>query len=185
MISNTSHGVSVELSAKATLIGNVVADNSGFGIKINDTSDVQDLEQHLDRQRSADQHRAGRPPGQQPATPGHDPRQPFPDPTMTWLNGPVEVRNNIISGTTGNCLLCVEDYSHQRSAEQMQVPRIGQCLPATTNSAPNWVVVWSTGAGNPAVFTTVAAFRRRPAGGGSACPGRRRGGQPNGSPTAR
>jgi hypothetical protein len=93
------------------------------------------------------------------STPGHDPRQPFPDPTMTWINGPVEVRNNVIAGTTGNCLLCVEDYSKQLSAEQMQVTALGNVYQRPTTSSPTWVVVWSTGAGNPKVFTSVAAFK--------------------------
>ena len=79
---------------------------------------------------------------------------------MTWLNGPVQLRNNIISGTTGNCLLCVEDYSHQRSASQMQVTALGNVYRRSSTSAPTWVVVWSTGAGNPQVFTTLPAFKQ-------------------------
>ena len=78
---------------------------------------------------------------------------------MTWLNGPVEVRNNIISGTTADCLLCVEDYSQERSAEQMQVTANGNVYRRASTSSPKWVVVWSKGAGDPAVFTTLAAFK--------------------------
>ena len=82
---------------------------------------------------------------------------------MTWINGPVEVRNNIIAGTTGNCLLCVEDYSKQLTAEQMQVTALGNVYQRPTTSSPTWVAVWSTGAGNPKVFTTLAASSRAPA----------------------
>jgi hypothetical protein len=71
----------------------------------------------------------------------------------------VQVRNNIMAGTTGNCLLCVEDYSKQLSAEQMQVTALGNVYQRANTSSPTWVVVWSTGAGNPKVFNTLAAFK--------------------------
>ena len=159
MIRNSSHGISVELSASATLVNNLLQDNGGFGMKINDTSSVRIWNNTLTNNNRPinivqDDRRASN-----QSTPGHDPRQPFPDSTMTWINGPVEVRNNVIAGTTGNCLLCVEDYSKQLSAEQMKVTALGNVYQRSSTSTPTWVVVWSAGAGNPRVFTTVAAFR--------------------------
>jgi parallel beta-helix repeat protein len=159
MIHNSSHGISVELSATSTLVNNLLIDNGGFGLKINDTSSVRIWNNTLinndrpinivqDSRRASNQ-----------STAGHDPRQPFPDPTMTWVNGPVEVRNSIMAGTTGNCLLCVEDYSKQLTAEQMKVTALGNVYQRPNTSAPTWVAVWSTGAGNPKVFTTLAAFK--------------------------
>ena len=78
MIGNTGHGVSVELSGKATLIGNLVAGNGGFGMKINDTSQVRIWNNTLiDNGRPInivqDTRRASN-----KSTPGHDSRQPFP-----------------------------------------------------------------------------------------------------------
>ena len=64
---------------------------------------------------------------------------------MTWINGPVEVRNNIMAGTSGNCLLCVEDYSKQLTAEQMKVTALGNVYQRSNTSSPGWVAVWSTG----------------------------------------
>jgi len=159
MINNRSHGISVELSSTAVLVNNLIMDNDGYGMKINDTSQVRIWNNTLtgnnrpinivqDARRASDQ-----------STAGHDPRQPFPDPTMTWVNGPVEVRNNIMAATTGNCLLCVEDYSKQLTAEQMQVTALGDVYQRPNTSSPSWVVVWSKGAGNPAVFSTLAAFK--------------------------
>lgn len=159
LINNSSHGVSVELSSTSNLVNNLFVGNGGFGMKINDTSQVRVWNNTLinnnrpinivqDARRASNQ-----------STPGHDPRQPFPDPTMTWINGPVEVRNNIMAGTTGNCLLCVEDYSKQLTAEQMKVTAIGNVYQRPNTSSPGWVAVWSTGAGNPKVFTTLAAFK--------------------------
>ncbi|MHA7219456.1 right-handed parallel beta-helix repeat-containing protein [Arthrobacter sp. MDT1-48-3] len=156
---NSGHGISVEISARAVVAGNVVAGNKGHGLKINNTSDVEVWNNSFisngrpvnivqDARRAADR-----------GTPGHDPRQAFPDPTMSWINGPVTVRNNVISGTIGNCLLCVEDYSGQFSAEAMGVTTAGNVLHRATVSAPTWLVVWSRGAGNPAVFATLDTFR--------------------------
>jgi parallel beta-helix repeat protein len=159
LMNNGSHGVSVELSSTSTLVNNLLVGNSGFGMKVNDTSSVRIWNNTLlnnnrpinivqDARRASDQ-----------SAPGHDPRQPFPDPTMTWINGPVEVRNNIMAGTIGNCLLCVEDYSKQLTAEQMNVTALGNVYQRPSTSAPAWVAVWSTGSGNPKVFTTLAAFK--------------------------
>ena len=95
------------------------------------------------------------------STPGHDPRRPGPDPTMSWINGPIEVHNNILSASkSGNCLLCVEDYSGRFTAKQMRVHASGNIYQRRNRSSPTWAVVWSRGSGNPAVFETVGQFRR-------------------------
>ncbi|MCU1633299.1 MAG: wcoA, partial [Micrococcaceae bacterium] len=118
LVGNSAHGLSVEISARIVIANNVVAENEGHGVKINNTSDVEIWNNSFinngrpinivqDARRASDRR-----------IPGHDPRQRFPDPTMTWINGPVAVRNNVITGTTANCLLCVEDYSHMLSAEE-------------------------------------------------------------------
>lgn len=158
---NTSHGISAEISAKVRMVDNVVANNRSFGVKVNNTSDVEiwnntfsgngrQINIVQDLRRASNR-----------ATPGHDPRQAFPDKTMTWINGPVTVRNNIVAATNsaGNCMLCVEDYSKQFSAEQLQVTAEGNVYHRATVQSPAWAVVWSRGGGNPSVFTTIAAFR--------------------------
>ncbi len=42
---------------------------------------------------------------------------------MTWTLGPVEVRDTVVSQGTAaaDCVLCVEDYGGQMTAEQMGV----------------------------------------------------------------
>lgn len=159
---NSGHGMSVEISAKAAILNNVFADNTGNGVKINGTSQVQLWSNTFignNRQINIvqDERRAAN-----PATPGHDPRQPFPDKTMTWINGPVSVRNNVIAigNGKGNCLLCVEDFSQEFSASQMGVTSSGNTFQRRDALSPTWVVVWSRGAGNPAVFTTIDAFTK-------------------------
>jgi parallel beta-helix repeat protein len=156
---NTGHGISVEISGKSILANNYITNNAGFGMKINDVNDIKIWNNTLvDNGRPVnivqDNRRASN-----LSTPGHDPRQKLPDPTVTWITGPVDVRNNVISGTTGNCLLCVEDYSNEFSAEQMKVTAIGNVYQRDRTTQPSWLAVWSRGAGNPAVFTSLAAFK--------------------------
>ncbi len=156
---NSGHGVSLEISGKMVLAGNLIKNNSGFGVKINNTSEVQLWNNtFVDNNRPINIVQDARRQAN-PNDAGHDPRRPIPDPTMPWINGPVTVSNNIVSGTTGNCLLCVEDYAHQLTAEQMRVTSNGNVYRRAAASRPTWLAVWSRGAGNPAVYTSLAAFQ--------------------------
>ena len=159
MIDNAGHGTSLELSSKAVFAGNRVVRSGRDGIKVNNTSDVQiwnntftgngrSLNLVQDSRRASNS-----------STPGHDRRQPFPDPTMTWLLGPVMVANNVVANQrSGNCMLCVEDYSGERSAAQIGVLANGNVFNRPNSTTPSYLVVWSRGSGNPAIYTTAAAF---------------------------
>jgi parallel beta-helix repeat protein len=161
VIGNAHHGVSLEISAKAIVANNVVNHNGDDGMKINDTANVQiwnntvvgngrSLNLAQDLRRASDL-----------SIPGHDPRQQLPDPTMTWLLGNVSVGNNIIADPkpSAECMLCVEDYSHERSAAQMNIAANGDVYVRADASTPRLLAVWSRGAGDPAVYTSLEAFR--------------------------
>lgn len=156
---NRNHGVSLEISALAKVVNNLFVGNFANGIKINNTSDVALWNNtFVSNGRpvwiAQDERR-----GAKLSDPGHDPRQRLPDPTMTWINGPVTMRNNVFSGaTSSNCLICVEDYSGQYTAEQMRVTGQADVYQRTSSSRPTAVVVWSRGAGNPARFSLLSAF---------------------------
>jgi hypothetical protein len=159
---NVRHGISLEISDGARVADTVIAGNGGDGIKVNNTSRVALWNNTVvGNGRAIDIVQDDRR-GSDPDAPGHDPRQPVPAPGMTWVNGPVRVLNNILGRgrNDANCLLCVEDYSGRFSGEEMRVHAIGNVYVRANRSAPAWVAVWSRGAGDPAVFTTVAAFRR-------------------------
>ena len=149
MRNNAKHGLSLELSAKAAVSNNTISGNDGFGIKVNNTSSVTiSNNTFVGNDRSINIVQDDRTPA---SDPGRDPRQPYPDPTMTWQNGPVSVTDNVMSNQqTGNCLLCVEDYSHQRSAEQMGVTANGNVYARPNISTPTQLVVWSTRRREPA-----------------------------------
>ena len=160
VLSNSGHGIIVEISARFLLADNVVMRNRDNGLKLNDSSELKVWNNTLvangrpvnivqDSRRASNL-----------TTPGHDPRQAQPDPTMTWVVSSVEVKNNVIDGTTGNCILCVEDYSRQFSAEQMGVTLAGNVFIRESASQPAWLIVWSRGPLNPAVYPNLADFTR-------------------------
>lgn len=156
---NVGHGISLEISALMTVAGNVIRDNGRFGIKINNTSDVDVWNNTVVRNNRPINIVQDNRRGDDPSVPGHDPRRPIPDPTMPWINGPVNVHNNVLDTSSGNCLLCVEDYSGEFSAEQMGVTANGNVYQRASASSPQWLTIWSRGAGNPTVHTTLGAFR--------------------------
>jgi parallel beta-helix repeat protein len=159
MVGNAGHGVSVEISAKSVIANNLVAGNGGNGLKINDSSSVQiwnntiidNVAQPLwivqDSRVASDL-----------SIFGHDPRRPMPDPTMTWVLGPVTVMNNVFARTSSNCLLCVQDNALHRSAATIGVTADGNIYNRPSATNPSWVVVWANGGTNPSVFTSLKAF---------------------------
>ena len=94
VVGNRAAGIFLEIGARGTVADNLVMDNGGDGVKINNTSSVTDLQQHRGPQRPAAQHRPG------PAHAGEHVlrrRPPLPQrPRDDLAVGPVTVRNNVI-----------------------------------------------------------------------------------------
>ncbi|MGZ4689030.1 MAG: right-handed parallel beta-helix repeat-containing protein [Acidimicrobiia bacterium] len=159
MRNNVGHGTSLEISAKAVFANNFVTNNGGFGIKINDTSNVAMWNNtFVGNDRSINLVQDDRRPTSASSA-GRDKRQPFPDPTMTWLNGPATFANNILANQrSGKCMLCVEDYSGQRSAAQIGVSANANLYNRPNTTTPALLVVWSAGSASPATYTTLTAF---------------------------
>lgn len=98
---NTDDGISIELSQKVVIANNTVQ-GSGADINIIDTGDVQIMNNSLGSAttfaiRLAQDSRTA----DQTSVPGHDPRQPVPDPTVPWITKGVKIENNAF-GTSGN-----------------------------------------------------------------------------------
>jgi trimeric autotransporter adhesin len=160
ILGNAGHGLILEISAKFGVVDNLIMRNTGDGLKLNNTADAsvwnntfvgngRSLNIVQDTRRASDR-----------SVPGHDPRQAFPDPTMTWINTNATVRNNVVADAKGaNCLLCVEDYSKSFTADQLKITSDGNIFQRTTLSDPRWTAIWAQGAANPLVFTTLSAFR--------------------------
>lgn len=157
-IGNTGHGVSLELSHKVLFVNNLIKDNSGQGVKINNTGAVtlwnntiiggaRTLNIVQDSRDASD-----------PDEAGHDPRRPVPDSTMPWLIKDISIGNNVIAASTGNCSVCVEDYSKKHDADDLNIKITGGVVQRTSASAPSWVAVWARGAANPSVYSNLGAF---------------------------
>ena len=160
-VANRGAGVFLEISHKVDFVDNLVLDNLGNALKINDTGDVNIWNNTIvggDRVLNIvqDDRRAS-----DPSVPGHDPRRPIPDPTMPWLIRDISIGNNVIAESAGNCTICVEDYSHTYAASDLDITSNGNLIQRDAANKPTWLVVWSRGAANvnPAVFSTLSAYR--------------------------
>jgi len=159
IVGNSGNGLVAEISAKFAIANNVIAQNGIAGILVSDTNGA-DIRNNTISGNSRDINiTQGDRRASNLSTAGHDPRQTLPDPTVTWITGNITVVNNVLANSTGNAVLAVEDYSHWHSVEQMGLTIAGNVYQRTSAGSPNWLIVWSRGAGNPAVFTTLADFQ--------------------------
>jgi hypothetical protein len=158
---NSGNGLFLEISARAVVGDSMFLGNNLDGMKVNNTSNVslwnntlvgngRPLDLVQDARRNSN-----------PSDPAVDPRIRWPDPEMPWQLDSVTVADNVVGppNANANCLLCVEDYSHQETAAQMKISANGNVYNRQSASAPTWLTVWSAGAGNPNVYTTLAAFK--------------------------
>lgn len=158
-VGNAGSGILVEISSTVDIVNNVVTGNGRNGVDIDGVSNVNiwnnTLSENGNRNLNlvmGDRRASNR------STPGHDDRQAFPDPTMSWITQAITVSNNVIAGGGGDCLLCVEDYSHQYSAAQLGIRADGNVYQPSAKTPPAWTVVWSKGPGNPAVYSSLGGF---------------------------
>lgn len=161
IVGNRAAGVFLEISARGTVANNIISDNGGDGVKINNTSKVTIYNNTVVRNgRALNLVQDTRRPAN--TSYGDDTRYPN-DPEMTWLLGPVTVRNNVIGLPTSSasCVLCVEDYSHERTAAQMGVTSNGNVFNRASSGSTTWLTVWSRGSVNinPSVYTTLPQHR--------------------------
>lgn len=161
LVGNRAAGVFLEISARGTIANNIISGNGGDGVKINNTSTVTIYNNTVVRNgRALNLVQDTRLPSN--TSYGHDSRYPN-DPEMTWLTGPVTVRNNVIGLPTSSatCVLCVEDYSFKRTAAQMGVTSNGNVFNRPSSTSTRWLTVWSRGSINvdPAVYTTLPGHK--------------------------
>lgn len=158
---NTRNGVLFELCSRAVVANNVLTHNSYDAIRVADTGSVRiwnntigwnkvrnvEIVQDLRTNTRNDR--------------GHDPRRPFPDPTMPWVTADVSVGNNVFIGG-GQYHVYVYDAPNKRLADGMNVRLDGNVM-----SAPNGrayaPVAWQTAADTITrfyLFSTYLAHRK-------------------------
>lgn len=155
---NRATGVFLEISARGTVANNIIADNGGDGVKVNNTSRVAIYNNTVVRNgRALNLVQDARRPDN--TSYGQD-RRFSSDPEMNWMLGPVTVRNNVLGmpNSAVGCVLCVEDYTHKRTASQIGVTSNGNVFNRFGSRSSRWLTVWSRGdiGIDPAVYTTLA-----------------------------
>ncbi|MBP2457501.1 parallel beta-helix repeat protein [Clavibacter michiganensis] len=152
------HGIVLELSATIQVVDNVIARNALDGVLVGDSGHIAIWNNTISGNTRNINIGQGDRRASDLSTAGHDPRQKLPDPTVTWIVTDITVSNNVLEGGSGNAMLAVEDHSHERSAAQMGIRASGNVYQRDRAGSPRWSIVWSRGAGDPAVYTSVAAF---------------------------
>jgi parallel beta-helix repeat protein len=159
---NTRHGVYFELSAKALIADNVVVDNGGSGIRVADSSGARIWNNTVLRNGMAVDVQDGPRVATDLSIPGHDRRQPLPDPTVTWVVQDVEVRNNVLDVGTRTGVRCLfraaDDSGSGRTAAQMGITGDYDLYVRPSASQLPTVVAWAGGSTTRA-FGSVDAFR--------------------------
>jgi parallel beta-helix repeat protein len=158
VLDSTGNGIVFELSSKIVAANNLVARNALAGILIDDTGNVEVWNNTLSNNKRNINIAQGNRRASQLETPGHDPRQTLPDPTVTWVTENIRVSNNILEKSTGNTALAVEDHSHQTNANNMNIKVEGNVYQRDTPSAPTWLIAWSRGVGDPAVYFNLKSY---------------------------
>lgn len=152
---NQRHGLSLEISGKALVAGNVVSANSHDGIRVNDVDNVQIWNNTIRGSR--------RPLNIVQDRRDLDPGGSFRDPSLplTWRNKPVSIRNNVITGATARteCLVCVEDYSRRWSGKQLQTTAQGNVY-GRRGTRPEVLLRWPGSNGKTLLYRGLGKFRK-------------------------
>lgn len=151
---NAKHGLSIEVSGLADVVGNLITENGGNGIKINDTSDVQVWNNTLiGNHREINIVQDGR--DTDPAGSHRDHSLP-----LSWQIRHIAIRNNVLSDGRGDTLIGVEDFTGRFSAAALDVTALGNAYHRSESGRPGWIAVWSRGTGDPFAFKDLAHFRQ-------------------------
>ncbi len=144
-----------------------------MGLKINDTGEVTIWRSTIVGNGLAvailQEHRRG----DDPSVPGHDERQPMPDPEMTWVIDSVVLGNSIIGDSRGSVrdgavggdgLVWVQDYSNEFTADDMGVELRGTCSTGPSDGIRRARSSGSCNTGAITPYLTLADFQDAVAG---------------------
>lgn len=152
---NSLHGLFLEVSGTGKVGNNIITRNRGNGLEIDNTDKVEVWNNTFrDNYRTiwiVQDWRDVKPSGAY-----HDPNLPLP-----WRSQNINLHNNILARPAQGapCILCVEDLTHRFSAEQLKIKADGNVYHRASRQAPQWLLVWSRGVGNPTRFDTSKGLR--------------------------
>ncbi len=146
---NASHGLSFEISGTGILANDVVTGNAQDGFKINNADHLQIWNNLISSNgRNVEIVEDSRR-GSNPNDPGHDPRQPQPDPTEPWIIEYDTLMNNVIGPPTGDAQVYGNDYSGEYGPGSLHIQLDGNEF---IKPASNMIVWWGTAYNTPAAF---------------------------------
>ncbi|MEF2977723.1 right-handed parallel beta-helix repeat-containing protein [Subtercola sp. YIM 133946] len=162
-LNNTQAGIELELSANGIVAGNDVSNNP-YGLYIIDTSDLKVFNNKFDKEGQMgirivqDERRQA-----DPSWHAQDPRQPIPDPTVTWIVKNIQISNNVF-GTWQGFQVFAWDSKTGRTADQMNITISGNLFNHRTTLSQATLVAWGTGTNTFTRFDTVAALKAKNSG---------------------
>lgn len=159
MVGNQGHGIFLEISARAVVADNYIADNAYLGMKINDTSSVEIRNNVVVGNVTAISVLQDKRLKTDLTVPGHDARF-MNDPEMTWLGTDVTIVGNTLVGNGDQALVWVEDYSRARSAKDYRLTVEGNLFARAENGDPQWIIAWMVTARGVTLFKSLDDFTR-------------------------
>ena len=156
---NLSHGIQMEISGKFLIANCLITNNAKIGILPRNTNDGRIW--NITIVGNADSNINILQDTRLPTNTsyGQDKRQPFPDPTMTWLVTNIEIKNNVNTIPTASAAvaLFLRDQDG-RSAEAMGPNIDGNFYNRINAASPKNEIGWSK-SGSPVYYTTFAASK--------------------------
>ncbi|MGV8858331.1 right-handed parallel beta-helix repeat-containing protein [Rhodoglobus sp.] len=154
LVGNRGHGVFLELSARAVIADNYIADNGILGLKINDTSSVEIRNNLVVGNTNAiavlQDHRVK----SDESVPGHDERY-MDDPEMTWLGTDVTIVGNTLLGGGDRALIWIEDYSRTRSADDFGITVENNLFARNNDGDPQTIIAWPMAPGDVTLLSSL------------------------------
>jgi hypothetical protein len=158
---SSRHGIYFELSAQAIVADNVVLDSGRSAIRVADSGYVRIWNNTVLRAQAGVDIVDGPRVASDLSIPGHDKRQPLPDPNVTWIVSDVQVRNLVVdSGGRGDAafLLGANDGNRQRSAATMRITADSDVY-VRPPGVPATLIQWSDWPTALRYYTTLAGLK--------------------------
>jgi parallel beta-helix repeat protein len=156
---NLGHGIEIEISAKFVVADNLVTGNGKVGILPRNSNDGRIWNNTLvGNMGNINVLQDSRTPAN--TSYGKDSRQPYPDPTMTWVISNIEIKNNVNASPapTSNGALAMREETG-KGANVMGGVIDGNFYNRVSATAPKNQFGWAVAGGSPLAFANLAAYR--------------------------
>ncbi len=152
-------GMVLEISSKATVAGNIIANNAYDGLAVQNSDRVSIWNNtFVGNKRAAvaltqDYRRV-----EDLSLSGHDTRRAQPDMSMPWITRDTSIGNNIMTGGSSDGadpILRVQSWEKVFDGNDMVTSSNGNVFSQTAVGAPKYVTIWGRKSNNAANYTTM------------------------------